>query len=206
MFRKFVGPFRIVFVFVNLEHSFVWESNRFLTSPWEKIYVLHDLPRRLSRHHIPRFGFSPLSPSCRFSLGIKACTVCLVAPARKRNFILLYFSSSGTSIFTSGFRFFTQFNVCNVRCSNSGLMPTTKTVKSKSSSPNYPRFFYLIINLIRCKSCRYYYQYEESRLSASPTVLHGLLHIPQNIRQCGPVWTTCILSVYVSHSQITSSL
>jgi hypothetical protein len=23
MFRKFVGPFRIVFVFVNLEHSFV---------------------------------------------------------------------------------------------------------------------------------------------------------------------------------------
>ena len=29
--------------------------------------------------------------------------------------------------------------------------------------------------------CRYYYQYQESRLSACPAVLHGMLHIPQNI-------------------------
>ena len=28
------------------------------------------------------------------------------------------------------------------------------------------------------------------RLSACPAVIHGLLHIPRNIRDCGPEWTT----------------
>ena len=37
---------------------------------------------------------------------------------------------------------------------------------------------------------RYYYQYWEDWLSACPTVLHGLLHMPQNICECGPSWTT----------------
>jgi len=46
------------------------------------------------------------------------------------------------------------------------------------------------ITSVNLKCSRYYYQYKESRLSACPTVLHGLLHIAQNIRQCGPVWTT----------------
>lgn len=38
--------------------------------------------------------------------------------------------------------------------------------------------------------CRYYYQYSETRLSACPAVIHGLLHIPDNIRDCGPEWST----------------
>jgi len=36
---------------------------------------------------------------------------------------------------------------------------------------------------------RYYYQYRENRLSACPLTIHGLLHIADNIRFCGPVWT-----------------
>lgn len=37
---------------------------------------------------------------------------------------------------------------------------------------------------------RYYYQYEEDRLSACPLTIHGLLHVPDDIRFCGPFWTT----------------
>ncbi|KDQ49559.1 hypothetical protein JAAARDRAFT_200773 [Jaapia argillacea MUCL 33604] len=37
---------------------------------------------------------------------------------------------------------------------------------------------------------RYYYQYEENRLLTCPLVVHGLLHVVQDIRYCGPVWTT----------------
>ncbi|KAJ7052722.1 hypothetical protein C8F01DRAFT_1065494 [Mycena amicta] len=36
----------------------------------------------------------------------------------------------------------------------------------------------------------YYYQHDELRLSTCPLVIHGLLHIPENIRFCGPAWTT----------------
>jgi hypothetical protein len=39
-------------------------------------------------------------------------------------------------------------------------------------------------------SHRYYYQYVETRLSACPAVIHGLLHIPHNIHDCGPEWCT----------------
>ena len=49
---------------------------------------------------------------------------------------------------------------------------------------------FIMICPINQELCRYYYQYQESRLSACPAVLHGMLHIPQNIRECGPVWTT----------------
>ncbi|KAJ7048297.1 hypothetical protein C8F01DRAFT_1267845 [Mycena amicta] len=35
----------------------------------------------------------------------------------------------------------------------------------------------------------YYYQYKPERLSACTTTIHALLHIPRNIRNCGPVWT-----------------
>lgn len=37
---------------------------------------------------------------------------------------------------------------------------------------------------------RVYYQYDESRLSACTLPIHGLLHIAQDIRFCGPVWTS----------------
>ena len=37
---------------------------------------------------------------------------------------------------------------------------------------------------------RYYYQYREDRLSVCTTVVHGLLHIPENIRYCAPSWAT----------------
>ncbi|KAJ7237962.1 hypothetical protein C8J57DRAFT_1566441 [Mycena rebaudengoi] len=37
---------------------------------------------------------------------------------------------------------------------------------------------------------KYYYQYDESRLSACPLTIHGWLHVPDNIRFCGPSWTT----------------
>ncbi|KIM89532.1 hypothetical protein PILCRDRAFT_2726, partial [Piloderma croceum F 1598] len=36
----------------------------------------------------------------------------------------------------------------------------------------------------------YYYQYREDRLSVCTTVVHGLLHIPENIRYCAPSWAT----------------
>ncbi|KAF7374016.1 hypothetical protein MSAN_00282000 [Mycena sanguinolenta] len=36
----------------------------------------------------------------------------------------------------------------------------------------------------------YYYQYEEDRLSACPLTIHGLLHVPDDIRFCGPSWGT----------------
>src|ERR1700690_2046901 len=39
-------------------------------------------------------------------------------------------------------------------------------------------------------SHRYYYQFREDRLSACPLTVHGLLHVADNIRFCGPVWTT----------------
>ncbi|KAJ3506832.1 hypothetical protein NLJ89_g6648 [Agrocybe chaxingu] len=34
-----------------------------------------------------------------------------------------------------------------------------------------------------------YYQYDIDRLSTCTLTIHGLLHIPDNIRFCGPVWT-----------------
>jgi len=37
---------------------------------------------------------------------------------------------------------------------------------------------------------RYYYQYDESRLPACTLPVHGMLHIANDLRQCGPVWTT----------------
>ncbi|KAF7297482.1 hypothetical protein MIND_00982000 [Mycena indigotica] len=36
---------------------------------------------------------------------------------------------------------------------------------------------------------RYYYQYEDSRLSACPLTIHALLHIPDDILNGGPMWT-----------------
>jgi hypothetical protein len=36
---------------------------------------------------------------------------------------------------------------------------------------------------------RYYYQYREDRLSTCLLTIHGLLHIPEDIRVCGPMWT-----------------
>lgn len=38
--------------------------------------------------------------------------------------------------------------------------------------------------------CRIYYQQNPERLSACPLTIHGLLHVCDNIRFCGPVWTT----------------
>lgn len=38
--------------------------------------------------------------------------------------------------------------------------------------------------------CRYYYQYREDRLSVCTLTVHGLLHIADDIRFCGPIWTT----------------
>ncbi|KAG1745048.1 uncharacterized protein EDB91DRAFT_1236456 [Suillus paluster] len=37
---------------------------------------------------------------------------------------------------------------------------------------------------------KYYYQHNESRLPACTLPIHGMLHIADDIRQCGPVWTT----------------
>ena len=39
-------------------------------------------------------------------------------------------------------------------------------------------------------SHRYYYQYKIECLSTCTLTIHGLLHIAQDIRNCGPVWTT----------------
>ncbi|KAJ7029534.1 hypothetical protein C8F04DRAFT_962737 [Mycena alexandri] len=42
---------------------------------------------------------------------------------------------------------------------------------------------------------KYYYQYKEERLSACPLTFHGLLHVPDDIRFCGPsssTWTFLI--------------
>lgn len=36
---------------------------------------------------------------------------------------------------------------------------------------------------------RYYYQYRADRLSACPLTIHALLHVPDDIRFCGPTWT-----------------
>ncbi|KAF7360422.1 hypothetical protein MVEN_00772300 [Mycena venus] len=36
----------------------------------------------------------------------------------------------------------------------------------------------------------YYYQYDADRLSACPLTIHGFLHIPDDIRFCGPSWST----------------
>lgn len=43
---------------------------------------------------------------------------------------------------------------------------------------------YYIIN------CRFYYQFDKTRLSVCTLTIHGLLHICDNIRFCGPEWTT----------------
>jgi hypothetical protein len=37
---------------------------------------------------------------------------------------------------------------------------------------------------------RYYYQYQESRLSTCVLTIHGLLHIPNDIRAAAPTWAT----------------
>ncbi|KAG1849213.1 hypothetical protein F4604DRAFT_1687491 [Suillus subluteus] len=37
---------------------------------------------------------------------------------------------------------------------------------------------------------KYYYQYDKSRLPACTLPVHGMLHIADDIHQCGPVWTT----------------
>ncbi|KAF7292263.1 hypothetical protein MKEN_01478100 [Mycena kentingensis (nom. inval.)] len=37
---------------------------------------------------------------------------------------------------------------------------------------------------------RLYFQYYEQRLSVCTLPIHGLLHVPGNIRNCGPSWTT----------------
>jgi hypothetical protein len=52
--------------------------------------------------------------------------------------------------------------------------------------------------------CRYYYQYKPGRLKACTLTVHGLLHIPQNIRDIGPVWTswTFYLERYCGHLQL----
>ena len=39
---------------------------------------------------------------------------------------------------------------------------------------------------------RYYYQYDKEQLSTCTLTIHGLLHIPTDIRCCGPVWTTWV--------------
>jgi hypothetical protein len=39
-------------------------------------------------------------------------------------------------------------------------------------------------------NARYYYQYDESQLSACTLPIHGLLHVALDIRYCGPCWTT----------------
>ncbi|PSR75060.1 hypothetical protein PHLCEN_2v9339 [Hermanssonia centrifuga] len=36
---------------------------------------------------------------------------------------------------------------------------------------------------------RYYYQYDDECLSVCLLVIHGLLHIPDDIRFCGPMWS-----------------
>ena len=49
----------------------------------------------------------------------------------------------------------------------------------------------------------YYYQYNEKRLSVCTLTIHGLLHICDNIRFCGPVWTTWTfwMECYCGHLQ-----
>src|ERR1700722_3485310 len=42
---------------------------------------------------------------------------------------------------------------------------------------------------------RYYYQYNEGRLSTCTLTIHGVLHVPKDIRKCGPVWTTWTFSM-----------
>ena len=37
---------------------------------------------------------------------------------------------------------------------------------------------------------RIYYQYNAERLAVCTLTIHGLLHVCDNIRFCGPVWTT----------------
>ncbi|KAF9222843.1 hypothetical protein BS17DRAFT_767596 [Gyrodon lividus] len=40
------------------------------------------------------------------------------------------------------------------------------------------------------KGTGYYYQYRGERLPACTLTVHGLLHVAQGIRHCGPIWTT----------------
>ncbi|KAJ7166233.1 hypothetical protein C8R46DRAFT_1219984 [Mycena filopes] len=37
---------------------------------------------------------------------------------------------------------------------------------------------------------KYYYQYSADRLSACPLIVHGLVHVPDDILFCGPLWCT----------------
>jgi len=37
---------------------------------------------------------------------------------------------------------------------------------------------------------KYYYQYKEDRLSVCTLVIHGLLHITNDIHNCRPIWST----------------
>ncbi|KAJ7026055.1 hypothetical protein C8F04DRAFT_1298344, partial [Mycena alexandri] len=36
----------------------------------------------------------------------------------------------------------------------------------------------------------FYYQYSEDRLSACPLIVHGLVHVPDDLLFCGPLWST----------------
>lgn len=49
--------------------------------------------------------------------------------------------------------------------------------------------YYLNCSIL-LNSCRYYYQYKTERLSACPWTIHAILHIVDDIRNCGPVWTS----------------
>jgi len=57
-------------------------------------------------------------------------------------------------------------------------------MKSKSVPHSYLK---LCNNRVHC---RYYYQYKEHRLSTCILTIHGLLHLANDIRTCGPMWAT----------------
>ncbi|KAJ7349247.1 hypothetical protein DFH08DRAFT_139464 [Mycena albidolilacea] len=59
--------------------------------------------------------------------------------------------------------------------------------------PHLPVFRnHKIVNIVDWvqKYEEYYYQYREDHLSACPLTIHGLLHVPDDIRFCGPEWST----------------
>lgn len=48
----------------------------------------------------------------------------------------------------------------------------------------------MVVSANRILPIRYYYQYDHDRLPACPYTIHALLHIVEDIRNCGPVWTS----------------
>ena len=42
---------------------------------------------------------------------------------------------------------------------------------------------------------RYYYQYNYDRLSVCKLTLHAILHVPDNVIRCGPVWVSWSFSI-----------